>query len=377
MPCLGGIFDLEAKEGAVAQLEARSLQPDFWDAPPRAQEDMRRLDRLRREIEGWRELDRQAQELTDLLDLALTEGEEQMVAEVEEETERLAAQVERWEFRLLLGGKYDDHDALLSIHAGAGGTDAQDWAEMLLRMYLRWAEKRGYAYEVLELLAGEEAGIKTATVEIRGEYAYGYARAEAGVHRLVRLSPFDAAHRRHTSFALVEVLPVLDEEIEIEIAPEDLRIEVFRSQGHGGQSVNTTDSAVRITHIPSGIVATCQNERSQLRNREIAMRVLRARLHELEQQKQEEERARIKGEHVSAGWGNQIRSYVLHPYNMVKDLRTGHETSSTGAVLDGDLDPFIEAYLRWRMEQDGAGRPGNDWTGHTAEGVVRAISGGT
>ncbi len=345
----GGIFDLPAKEEEIAQGEQRTLEPSFWDDPRQAQEVMRRLTRLREEIARWQALSRQWEELHGLHELAAGEHDAAMLGEVAEETDRLTQEVERAELRLMLNGEYDDHDALLSIHAGAGGTDAQDWAEMLLRMYLRWAERRGYDTEILEILSGEEAGIKTVTVEIRGEYAYGYARAEAGVHRLVRLSPFDAAHRRHTSFALVEVTPVLDDSIEIDINPEDLRIDVFRSAGHGGQSVNTTDSAVRVTHIPTGIVATCQNERSQLRNREIAMKVLRSRLYELEVRKRDEERARIKGEHISAEWGSQIRSYVLHPYNLVKDLRTAYETSNTGAVLDGEIDAFIDAYLRSRM----------------------------
>ena len=310
---------------------------------------MRRLTRLREEVEDWQNLFRQCEELQALLELAQAEGDGAMLAEVEAEAGRLAQEVERREVRLMLSGEYDQGDALLSIHAGAGGTDAQDWAEMLLRMYLRWAERRGFETDILEIVSGEEAGIKTVTVELRGPYAYGYSRAEAGVHRLVRLSPFDAAHRRHTSFALVEVVPVLDDSIEVNINPEDLRIEVFRSAGHGGQSVNTTDSAVRITHLPTGIVATCQNERSQLRNKETAMKVLRSRLYELEKRRQEEERARLKGEHIPAEWGNQIRSYVLHPYNLAKDLRTGFETSNAAAVLDGEIDGFIDAYLRWKM----------------------------
>jgi len=310
---------------------------------------MRRLTRLREDVNRWQALARQHRDLQELLELAQAEKDDTMLAEVAVESGQLVQEVEQAELRLMLSGEYDDHDALLSIHAGAGGTDAQDWAEVLLRMYLRWAERRGFETEILEILSGEEAGIKTVTAELRGPYAYGYAHPEAGVHRLVRLSPFDAAHRRHTSFALVEVSPVLDDSIDISIDPNDLRIDIFRSAGHGGQSVNTTDSAVRITHIPTGITASCQNERSQLRNREIAMRVLRSRLYELEKRKQDEERARLRGEHISAEWGNQIRSYVLHPYNLVKDLRTAYETGNTGAVLDGDIDPFIDAYLRSRM----------------------------
>jgi peptide chain release factor 2 len=346
---LGGIFDLPGKEAEIAQLEKRTLQAGFWDDPRRAQESMRRLTRLHEAVDGWQALARQQRDLAELHDLASVEQDEGMLAEVTREAAALARKVAQAEFRLMLDGEYDDHDAILAIHAGAGGTDAQDWVEMLLRMYLRWAERRGFETDILELFEGEEAGIKTATIEIRGEYAYGYARPEAGVHRLVRLSPFDAAHRRHTSFALVEVTPVLDDSIEIDIDPNDLRIDVFRSAGHGGQSVNTTDSAVRITHLPTGITAACQNERSQLRNKEIALRVLRSRLYELEKRKQEEERARLRGEHISAEWGNQIRSYVLHPYNMVKDLRTDYETSDAGAVLDGEIDEFIDVYLREGM----------------------------
>jgi peptide chain release factor 2 len=349
---LGGIFDLSAKEAEIAQLEALTLQAGFWDDPRQAQEIMRRLTRLREDVEGWQTLSQQRRDLAELQDLATADQDNGMLAEVTGEIEALAQKLEQAEFLLMLNGEYDDHDALLSIHAGAGGTDAQDWVEMLLRMYLRWAERRGFETDILELLEGEEAGIKTVTVEIRGDYAYGYTHPEAGVHRLVRLSPFDAAHRRHTSFALVEVSPIVDDSIDIQIDPNDLRIDIFRSTGHGGQSVNTTDSAVRITHLPTGITASCQNERSQLRNKEIAMRVLRSRLYELEKRKQEEERARLRGEHVSAEWGNQIRSYVLHPYNLVKDLRTDHETGSTGAVLDGEIDEFIDVYLRSRMGEE-------------------------
>jgi peptide chain release factor 2 len=247
----------------------------------------------------------------------------------------------------MLSGKYDRDPAILAIHAGAGGTDSQDWAAMLERMYLRWAERSGYATEILDITEGEEAGIKSVTMAVDGEYAFGYLRSEKGVHRLVRLSPFDAAHRRHTSFALVEVLPqVAMDEAEIEIDPSDIKMDVYRSSGAGGQNVQKNATAVRLTHIPTGIVVTCQNERSQTQNREFAMRILRARLLELKQAEKEEERAVLRGEYTKAEWGSQIRSYVLHPYQMVKDHRTEHESGNTQAVLDGSLDEFMEAYLR-------------------------------
>ncbi len=304
---------------------------------------MQRLADLRSEIDLWNEL---GQRTSDALELLNLDEEDELLDELEAEATGLEHRLERLEFQLLLSGRHDRADAILSIHAGAGGTEAQDWAEMLLRMYLRWAESHGYATEIWDLIRGTEAGIKSATALVGGAHAYGYLKAERGVHRLVRLSPFDEAHRRHTSFALVEVVPDVGEEIEITIDPEDLRIDFFRASGAGGQHVQKNSTAVRVTHLPTGIVATCQNERSQVQNREMAMKILRARLYDLELQKQEEEQARLKGKHVSAGWGNQIRSYVLHPYRMVKDLRTDHETGDAGAVLDGDLDPFIEAYLK-------------------------------
>ncbi len=258
-----------------------------------------------------------------------------------------ARAVDRLEFATLLSGEHAENGAILAVHAGAGGTESQDWADMLLRMYIRWAENHKFSAEILDRSDGEEAGIKSATLEIRGPYAYGHLRSERGVHRLVRLSPYDAAHRRHTSFALVEVLPEIEQDDEsLVVNPDELRIDTFRSSGAGGQHVNKTDSAVRLTHVPTGIVVTCQNERSQMQNREVAMRILTARLLERRLEEREAEQARLKGEHVAAGWGNQIRSYVLHPYNMVKDHRTGEETSNTMAVLDGDIDAFIETYLR-------------------------------
>jgi peptide chain release factor 2 len=265
------------------------------------------------------------------------------------EADALEEEVDHLEFHLLLSGAHDRGDAILAIHAGAGGTDAQDWAEMLMRMYLRWAESRGYKADLVDRLPGEEAGIKRAMISVSGSYAYGYARSERGVHRLVRLSPFDAAHRRHTSFALIEAWPDIQDDVSVTINPNDLQIDTFRASSAGGQHMQKNDTAVRITHVPTGIVVACQNERSQAQNREVAMRVLRARLIQMEEEKLQAEIAELKGEHIDAGWGNQIRSYVLHPYQMVKDHRTEHETGNVQAVLDGRLDDFMEAYLRFTM----------------------------
>jgi peptide chain release factor 2 len=315
---------------------------------------MKRLADARATIDRWRGLERRARELRELVELAQAEDETAIAPDLEREIEALAAQLDQLELELTFAGPYDGRDAILAIHAGAGGTESQDWAEMLLRMYVRWAEARGYQAQLLDLMPGEEAGLKSATLEVRGPLAYGYLKAERGVHRLVRLSPFDADHARHTSFALVEVLPEAESAAEVKIAPEDLRVDVFRASGHGGQNVQKNATAVRITHLPTGLVVTCQNERSQGRNRESALRVLEARLLERELERQAEARARLKGEHVAAGWGNQIRSYVLHPYKMVKDHRTGHETSDAEGVLEGALDPFIAAYLTSTMGSDGA-----------------------
>ncbi len=308
---------------------------------------MRRLSRLQEEVASWEAL---AARIEDILELAALD-DQSLRAELEAELEQIQAAVEAKEFRALLSGEYDAEDAILAIHAGAGGTDSQDWAQMLQRMYLRWAERHGYETEILDLSEGEEAGIKSVTIAVNGDYAYGYLKAERGVHRLVRLSPFDSAHRRHTSFALVEVYPQVESNQDVEINSNDLRIDTFRSAGAGGQNVQKNETAVRITHIPTGIVVTCQNERSQTQNKENAMRVLRARLLDLMRKQQAEELAQIKGDYVKAEWGSQIRSYVLHPYQMVKDHRTGVEIGNAQAVLDGDLDPFIEAYLRQQIGQ--------------------------
>ena len=313
---------------------------------------MQEIASLRERVDTWRGLERRARDQVELLEFALDEDDASFAEGAAEELHALQTELERLEFELQLSGEYDHRDAIIAIHAGAGGTDASDWTEILLRMYLRWAEAHGYTTEVLDTAEAEEAGIKSTTVEVRGPLAYGYLASERGVHRLVRLSPFDAAHARHTSFAKVEVMPEVASTSEIEISPDDLRVDVFRASGHGGQNVQKNSTAIRITHIPTGIVVTCQNERSQYRNRSSALKVLEARLLERELLAQEEERARLKGKHVDMGWGNQIRSYVLHPYKMVKDHRTDFETSNTTAVLDGDLDDLMAAYLRARMGED-------------------------
>ncbi len=326
----------------MKRLEEQAAAPDLWNDPQQAREVMQRLAALQENVDYWSRLRRAIYDAQELLALE----DEELLPELEAEVERLEKEYAQAEFRLLLSGPHDKGDALLAIHAGAGGTDSQDWAAMLLRMYLRWCERRGYKVEFLDQTDGEEAGIKSVLLNVRGLYAYGYLRAERGVHRLVRLSPFDAAHRRHTSFALVEVWPDIGDTIEIEIRPEDLEIETFRASSAGGQHVQKNETAVRIHHIPSGLIVSCQNERSLTQNRENALRVLKARLYEMEEEKRREQIAALKGEHRDAAWGNQIRSYVLHPYQMVKDHRTDYETGNTQAVLDGDIDAFIEAYLR-------------------------------
>lgn len=316
---------------------------------------MQRLSQVKNDYERWSGLERQIATLDEFVVLAADEGDQSMADEIAGELARATALMDELEVELLLSGSYDTHDAFLSIKAGMGGTDAQDWAEMMLRMYLRWAERRGFKATLVDQSDGEEAGIKSATIEVRGQHAYGFAKAEAGVHRLIRLSPFNSGNTRQTSFALVEVLPEVDDAPEVTIKPEDLRVDVFRAGGHGGQGVNTTDSAVRLTYkagTPDQIVVVCQNERSQIQNKETAMRVLRGRLLERELQRQREERAKLKGEHRSAEFGSQMRTYYLHPYTLVKDHRSQHETSDVQGVLDGDLEPFIEAYLRWNIGSD-------------------------
>jgi peptide chain release factor 2 len=304
---------------------------------------MKVVSALRAEVEGWSSVRRRLHDLTELAQM----DDESLRGELESEISALEAELEKRAFNMMFSGKYDHDDAILAIHAGAGGTDSQDWAGMLERMYLRWAEDQGFETEILDTTLGEEAGVKSVTIAISGEFAFGYLRSEKGVHRLVRLSPFDAAHRRHTSFALIEVLPQVSmDEAEVEIAPGDIKVDVFRSSGAGGQNVQKNATAIRITHLPTGIVVTCQNERSQAQNREFAMNILRARLLELKNAEKDEERAVLRGEYTKAEWGSQIRSYVLHPYQMVKDHRTDHEVGNAQRVLDGDLNGFMESYLK-------------------------------
>lgn len=337
------VFDFANKELKLSQLDKEISDSTFWDDPSLAQRTIKKANALRDVVSSWSEFARRIQDTVELTQL----DDDSLRAELEAEVESIEKELEKRSFTAMLSGRYDSENALLAIHAGAGGTDSQDWAEMLQRMYLRWAEKSGYQTEILDTTEGEEAGIKSVTISVNGQYAFGYLRSEKGVHRLVRLSPFDAAHRRHTSFVLVEVLPqIAMDDPEVEIDSSDLKIDIFKSSGAGGQSVQKNSTAVRITHHPTGIVVTCQNERSQLQNKENAMRVLRARLLEIKQAEKDEEVATLRGEYTKAEWGSQIRSYVLHPYQMVKDHRTDHDWGNTQAVLDGDLDAFMEAYLK-------------------------------
>jgi len=330
----------------LQEIERQISAPGFWENPQAAQEVGRKRSRIEKRIAAGESLNTKSEELDVLLELQ-REGEG-VDADIESLVSQLETEVDDIEMTMKLSGEHDDRDAIVAIHPGAGGTESQDWAEMLLRMYLRFAERRGWSTETVDYQAGDEAGIKSATMMVRGEYAYGYLKSEHGVHRLVRISPFDAAKRRHTSFASVYVYPDIDEEIQIEINDKDLRVDTYRSSGAGGQHVNVTDSAVRITHLPSGIVVTCQNERSQHKNRDVAMKLLRARLYQLEVEKRQEEQQKLEGEKKDIAFGSQIRSYVLQPYQLVKDLRTGYEVGDVQRVLDGDINGFVEAYLAQR-----------------------------
>jgi peptide chain release factor 2 len=340
-------LDIPTKNERIEAIQTEAGAPDFWNDPEAAQKLMQEMARLREEVDRWQAV---ANRINDALELAQM-NDESLHTELTTEVDALSGVVERLALQALLSGPYDHEDAILAIHAGAGGTDSQDWAQMLERMYMRWAEQNGYKVEVIERMEGEEAGIKSVTMSIKGEYSYGYLQSEQGPHRLVRLSPFDAANRRHTSFAKVELWPDIQGQIDIELNEKDLKVETYRAGGAGGQHVQKNDTAVRMTHLPTGIVVQCQNQRSQMQNRERALQILKARLFEMERQKQEVELASLKGENIDASWGNQIRSYVLHPYQLVKDHRTEYETGNTGAVLDGRLNEFMDAYLRWMVEK--------------------------
>ncbi|MGH3089374.1 MAG: peptide chain release factor 2 [Rubrobacteraceae bacterium] len=343
---LEAFFDVESLEKRASELGERMSRPDFWDDPEEAKEVSARFSRIGGRVRLLEDLRARLSDSRELLELV--EDDRELLGEVEAELARIEKTLEEQEIARLFSGEYDAGDAILTINSGAGGVEAQDWAEMLARMYRRWSERHEFGVEVIEYTEDEEAGIKSATFTVSGEFAFGLLSAERGVHRLVRISPYDASSRRHTSFASVAVAPVVDDAVEVEVDEKELKVDTYRASGAGGQHVNKTDSAVRITHLPTGIVAQCQNERSQHQNREVAMKVLRARLFELEREKREREIAAQSGEKAEIGWGSQIRSYVLHPYQMVKDLRTSVETSGVDAVLDGDLDEFIYAYLKSR-----------------------------
>ncbi|MEK6223750.1 MAG: peptide chain release factor 2 [Thermodesulfobacteriales bacterium] len=339
------IFDLPGKESRLSELEEITGKPEFWDNAELAQETLREQSLIKQTVEQWQSLTSELEDAEVLEELSLEEGDEDALAEAKAKLSEIEVKVENLEFKRILGEPEDASNAIVSINAGAGGTEAQDWADMLLRMYLRYAERSGFKSEIVEYQEGDEAGLKSATFLVKGDYAFGYLKAESGVHRLVRISPFDSNKRRHTSFASVFISPEIDDSIEVDIDEKDLRIDTYRASGAGGQHVNKTDSAIRITHGPSGIVVSCQNERSQRQNKETAMKILRARLYEREREKQREKIDELNSTKKEIGWGSQIRSYVLHPYRMIKDHRTNFETGNVDPVLDGDLSEFIKSYL--------------------------------
>ncbi len=336
----------------IANFEEKMAAPDFWDDNETAQSVISELNAVKTSVDQYKKLQQDFDDAVVMIELADEEGDDSLTAEIGETIKEISKRVEEFELQQLLSQPYDKYNAILELHPGAGGTESQDWGQMLLRMYTRWAEKRGFKVETLDYLPGDEAGIKSVTLLIKGYNAYGYLKAEKGVHRLVRISPFDSSGRRHTSFVSCDVVPEITDDVDIEIRSEDLKIDTYRASGAGGQHVNTTDSAVRITHIPTGVIVTCQNERSQIKNRERAMTMLRSKLYERKIEEQQQQLAEIRGEQSDIAWGSQIRSYVFHPYSMVKDHRTQVETGNVGAVMDGDLDIFIDGYLRSQIKQD-------------------------
>ncbi|MDP6747131.1 MAG: peptide chain release factor 2 [Candidatus Poribacteria bacterium] len=360
---LRGYLDFESKSKTLIELENKVALPDFWNNTQEAQKTSQQISNLRAEIQSYQETASELEDLQILFELAIEEEDLGVGDEIIAGLDHLNRRIDKIELSVILSGARDRNNAIINIRPGAGGTESQDWAAMLMRMYLRWCEGKRYQTEMIDLSAGDEAGIKSATILVNGDLAYGYLKAEAGIHRLVRISPFDFNKRRHTSFASLSVTPEIDDNIEVELSPSELRIDFYRASGAGGQHVNTTDSAVRITHIPTGIVAQCQNERSQHKNRELAMKVLRSRLYEHYQLIQQEEIAKLKGDQVEISFGSQIRSYVMHPYRLVKDTRTNIETGNVDAVLDGEIDRFIESYLKYRANR----RPADDQTAALTE----------
>src|SRR5690625_292668 len=343
---LGGLFDLEEKRTRIAELEAEMAQPDFWDQQQQAQKTIDEVNHIKGLVNTFDQHVESLENLEVSYELVKEEDDRELRQELEEELTQLLDDVNQFEIHILLSDPHDKSNAILELHPGAGGTESQDWASILLRMYTRWAEKKNFKVETLNYLAGDEAGVKSVTLLIKGHNAYGYLKAEKGVHRLVRISPFDSSGRRHTSFVSVDVMPEFNDDVEIDLKTEDLKIDTYRSSGAGGQHVNTTDSAVRITHIPTNTIVTCQSERSQIQNRERAMKMLKSKLYQLEIEKKEQELAEIRGEQKEIGWGSQIRSYIFHPYSMVKDHRTNLDVGNVQSVVDGNIDEFIDAYLR-------------------------------
>ncbi|MGF7437664.1 peptide chain release factor 2 [Lentilactobacillus senioris] len=348
----GGHFDLDRLSESISINESKMAEPGFWDDNNAAQKLIDENNQLKAKYDRFNDLNSLQEDVATLVDLYEEEPDDDIAEELTSQLTQLQNNVDQYQLSLLLSGPYDHNNAILEIHPGAGGTESQDWGSMLLRMYTRWAEQHNFQVTTLDYQVGDVAGIDSVTLLISGPDAYGYLRSEKGVHRLVRISPFDSASRRHTSFASVDVMPELNEDVKIEINPDDLKVDVYRASGAGGQHVNKTSSAVRITHLPTGIVVASQAQRSQLQNRETAMNMLKSKLYELEEQKKAEEKAALQGEQLDIGWGSQIRSYVFHPYSMVKDHRTNYETANVNAVMDGDLDPFINAFLQWQLQQD-------------------------